>query len=314
MADENVLVTGGAGFIGSHLVQRLVSEGYKVRVLDNLIRSTTTRIQPLIDDGKVEFIDGDVRYEDAVNKAIDGIDYVFHEAAVCINRSIAHPKESMDINLNGSHNVFRAALDNGVKRVVFASSASVYGAPEKLPMSESDDLKPITPYCVAKLSSEYLLKFFARQGLEYNVLRYFNVYGVGQKTDAYYTSVIIKFIKRLLAGEAPLISGDGSQSMDFVNVLDIVEANMLAMKSETKNEVMNVGSGTSVSIKELADIITKDLGLDIEPEYLKREVIVKERRADVSKIKKLLGFEPKVSIDEGLAMLVEDIKKNPQLY
>lgn len=313
--DKNVLVTGGAGFIGSHLVEALVEKGYFVRVLDNLGRGNVKYIQPLIDKGKIEFIDGDVRYSDAVDKSMKDIDYVFHEAAVCINRSLVYPKESIDINLNGSHNVFKAALDNDVKKVIFASSASVYGEPQILPMSEDHPLNPITPYCVSKIASEYLLKFFARQGLKYFVLRYFNIYGLRQNIDAYYTSVIILFVKRLLNNRPPLIDGDGSQSMDFVNVKDVVRANLLAMESDVVNEVVNVGSGKSTSIAELAQVLIKSVGADVKPIFNPREsVLVTHRRADVTKAKKLLGFEAMVNIEEGLNEVAHDIAKNPGLY
>ena len=313
--DKNVLVTGGAGFIGSYIVEALVERGYFVRVLDNLGRGKIQYIQPLIDKGKVEFIDGDVRYSDAVDKSMKDIDYVFHEAAVCINRSLVYPKESIDINLNGSHNVFKAALDNDVKKVIFASSASVYGEPKKLPMSEEHPLSPITPYCVSKIASEYLLKFFARQGLKYFILRYFNIYGLRQNIDAYYTSVIILFVKRLLNNRPPLIDGDGSQSMDFVNVKDVVRANLLAMESDVVNEVVNVGSGKSTSIAELAQVLIKSVGADVKPIFNPREsVLVTHRRADVTKAKKLLGFDAMVNIEEGLNEVAQDIAKNPELY
>lgn len=313
--DKNVLVTGGAGFIGSHLVEALVEKGYFVRVLDNLGRGKEEYIQPLIDKGKIEFIDGDVRYSDAVDKSMKDIEYVFHEAAVCINRSLVYPKESIDINLNGSHNVFKAALENNVKKVIFASSASVYGEPQILPMSEDHPLNPITPYCVSKIASEYLLKFFARQGLKYFVLRYFNIYGLRQNIDAYYTSVIILFVKRLLNNRPPLIDGDGSQSMDFVNVKDVVRANLLAMESDVVNEVVNVGSGKSTSIAELAQILIKSVGADVKPIFNPREsVLVTHRRADVTKAKKLLGFEAMVNIEAGLNEVAHDIAKNPELY
>ena len=313
--DENVLVTGGAGFIGSQIVQDLVEKGYYVRVLDNLSRGKIQNIQDLIDNDKIELIDGDIRYSDVVNKSMKDIDYVFHEAAVCINRSLAYPKESIDINLNGSYNVFKAALDNNVKKVMFASSASVYGEPQTLPMSEDHPLNPITPYCVSKIASEQLLKYFARNGLKYFTLRYFNVYGVNQSVDAYYTSVIILFVKRILNNLAPTIDGDGSQSMDFINVKDIVRANILAMESDVTNEVVNIGSGKSTSIAELSQILIKSIGADIEPIFNPREfVLVTQRKADVSKAKELLGFESMVDLEEGLNKLVQNIAKNPELY
>ena len=311
---KKILITGGAGFIGSHLAKALVDKNYKVTVLDNLMRSTLNNIKALIDDGKVEFIDGDVRYGDAVNQAMKGADYVFHEAAICIKRSMAFPNESRDINLNGSQIVFQAALDHNVKKVIFASSASVYGNPKKLPMEETDELSPLTPYCIAKLATENFAKFYATRGLKFIGLRYFNVYGVKQSTDAYYTSVINLFIKKLLNRDTPVIDGDGSQSMDFVNVKDVVQANILAMESNVKNEVFNVGSGTSTTIAELAKMIIKNLNLDAEPQFNHRDVLVSERKADISKIQKMLGFKPTIEIDKGLKEVCEDIAKNPDEY
>ncbi|CAG0972112.1 UDP-glucose 4-epimerase [Methanosarcinales archaeon] len=316
MSSENklVLVTGGAGFIGSHLVEQLVNKGYRVRVLDVLSRGTLEYIQPLMDAGKIEYIDGDIRYQDAVDNAMKGVDYVFHEAATNINRSERYHEESFDVNFIGSYNVFKSALDHNVKKVMFASSASVYGQPKVLPMSETHELNPITPYCVSKLASEYLLKFFSRFGLKYTIFRYFNVYGIRQHTDAYYTSVIIIFLKKLLNGETPIIDGNGKQSMDFVNVKDVVRANIMAMESNVENEIFNVGTGRTTSIREIAYMLIEQSGKNIEPIFKPREVIVTERRADVRKAKELLGFEAKIDIQEGLKEVTEDIIKNPGRY
>ena len=309
-----VLVTGGCGFIGSHLVEKLVSNGYDVRVLDNLSRSNIEYIQPLIDRNKVEFIDGDIRYKDCVDYAMESVDYVFHEAATNINRSLVYPEESFDVNFKGSQVVFKSALDNNIKKIIFASSASVYGQPKVLPMSENSNLEPITPYCVSKLSSEYLLKFYSRSGLKYLIFRYFNVYGIRQHTDAYYTSVIILFIKRLLNNLSPKITGDGRQSMDFINVKDIVHANILGMESDIENETINLGTGISSSISDIAYMLIDILGLNLEPEFIPRDILVTERKADNNKAKKLLNFSPKIKLREGLEELIEDIKNNPGRY
>ncbi len=314
LKNKSVLVTGGAGFIGSHLVEELIAKGYSVRVLDVLSRGTLEYIQPLIEKGKVEFINGDIRYKDVVDKAMEGIDYVFHKAATNINRSIAYPEESFDINFRGSHVVFKSALDHDVKKVIFASSASVYGQPKTLPMSENDELNPVTPYCISKLASEYLLKFLTQFGLEFIVFRYFNVYGLRQHIDAYYTSVIILFLKRLINNKPPVITGNGEQSMDFVNVKDVVQANIMAIESDIKNEVFNIGSGKPTTVKEVAYILTELAGKEIEPMFEPRDVLVTERRADVRKAKALLGFEAQVGIREGLKELVTDVVKHPERY
>lgn len=314
MKNELVLVTGGAGFIGSHLVEELVAKGYKVRVLDVLSRGKLEYIQPLIDKGKVEFIDGDIRYNDVVDKSMKDVDYVFHEAATNINRSQAYPEESFDVNFRGSYIVFKSALDHNVKKVMFASSASVYGQPKTLPISENHELNPITPYCVSKLASEHLLKFFARSGLKFIAFRYFNVYGLRQHTDAYYTSVIILFLKRLLNDKPPLVMGNGEQSMDFVNVKDVVRANIMGMESDVENEILNIGSGKSTTIRKLAYMLIDIMGKDVKPRFKPRDVIVTERRADIRKAKDILGFEPEIGLREGMEEVAEDIKKHPERY
>jgi len=314
LKNELVLVTGGAGFIGSHLVEELVAKEYKVRLLDVLSRGKLEYIQPLIDKGNVEFIDGDIRYNDIVDKSMKDVDYVFHEAATNINRSQLYPEESFDVNFRGSHIVFKSALNHNVKKVMFASSASVYGQPKTLPISENHELNPITPYCVSKLASEHLLKFFARSGLKFITFRYFNVYGLRQHTDAYYTSVIILFLKRLLNDKPPLVLGNGEQSMDFVNVKDVVRANIMGMESDVENEILNIGSGKSTTIRKLAYMLIDIMGKDVKPIFKPRDVIVTERRADIRKAKDLLGFEPEIGLQEGMREVAEDIKKHPERY
>lgn len=297
-----ILVTGGAGFIGSRLVIKLVEKGYFVKVIDNLSRGSIDQISLFIKSGQVEFINGDIRRKDVVDNAMEGIDYVFHEAATNINRSIKYPGESFDINLNGSYVVFKSAKEHNVKKVLFASSASVYGQPEALPMSEDSKLSPITPYCICKLSSEYLLRCL---DLKFIAFRYFNVYGAGQHVDAYYTSVINTFQKNILDGNAPVIVGDGNQSMDFVHVSDVVNANILGLESDVENEVFNVGSGTSTTVRELAYKLIELMGEEVEPIFSPRKVIVDTRQADIQKIHKFLGFTPQTTLEEGLREVVK---------
>jgi len=316
MKNEKVVVTGGAGFIGSHLSHRLANSGYDVVILDNLIRGRYLYVKDLVEEKKATFVNGDIRDYSIVRDVLKGAKYVFHEAAVCINYSLNHAEESTQINVNGSFNVFKAATESRVKKLVFASSASVYGNPLYLPMDENHPLNPITPYCVSKIAGEYFLKIFGPQGLKFNILRYFNIYGPRQSIDAYYTSVIINFMKNVREGKPPVICGDGSQSMDFLNVRDVVEANVLAAENDdVSNEVFNVGIGMSTSVKELAEIIIHLYNTNLEPIYEEeKKIIVRKRQADISKIKRLLHFEPKAGLQDGLKEVFGDLSAHPEYY
>lgn len=304
---ETVFITGGAGFIGLHVVDQLLEQGYNVRIFDNMFRGDRDAVNKLIAGGRVELIDQDVRYGGAVHAAMKGADYVIHLAAVSINKSNADPYESMDINTIGAHNVFAAAADHGVKRVVFASSASVYGDPEKLPMHEDDRLNPLTPYCISKRTGEDLLGYYQRRaGLSWIALRFFNVYGEGQKTTAYYTSVINHFVNRLKNGEAPVIDGEGKQSMDFIHVKDIARAVVLALTSEQANMPINVGTGIDTTVAELARILIDAVGVDVEPQFNPRPVLVSRRAADTTRAKEVLGFEPTIEVRDGMTKLIQN--------
>jgi UDP-glucose 4-epimerase len=311
------LVTGGCGFIGSHLVEELANKGgFEVVVLDNLVKGKFESIKYLVDKGKVKFIEGDIRCRDVVDEAMEGVDYVFHTAAIHINQSSKSPDECIDIDIKGSYNVFASALQHKVKRVIFSSSSSVYGDPKKLPMNEDDQLYPAEPYGAAKLFDEHLLQHLAKQGLKYNALRYFNVYGERQAAHAYYTTVVIHFIKRIINNEPPAIDGKGDQSMDFTHVSDVVRANILAMKSDIVNQEFNVGTGVSTTIAQLADIILRALGKDkeIKPIFRDREVVVTRRQADTAKAEKLLEFKAKVKVKDGMTMVATAIAEHPEKY
>ena len=306
MADKTVFFTGGAGFIGLHVVPMLLERGYKVRIFDNMFRGDREKVAELANTGMVELIDQDVRYGGAVQNAMRGCDYVIHYAAVSINKSVSDPYESVDINISGEHNVFAAAADQGVKRLVFASSASVYGEPDRLPMHEDDTLHPLTPYCIAKRTGEDLLGFYERtKGLPWIALRFFNVYGEGQKTTAYYTSVINHFVNRLKRGEAPVIDGDGSQSMDFIHVKDIARATVLALESEKANMPINIGTGIDTTVAQLAEMLIAAVGADVKPQFNPRPVLVGRRQADVERAREVLGFEPTISVEDGMRALVQ---------
>lgn len=303
---KTVFFTGGAGFIGMHVIPMLLERGYNIRIFDNMFRGDRDRVAELAATGRVELIDQDVRYGGAVHQAMRGCESVIHFAAVSINKSQADPHESMDINMIGGHNVIAAAADHGVRRLVFASSASVYGDPEKIPMHEDDSLRPLTPYCISKRACEDLLGFYQRRaGLSWIALRFFNVYGEGQKTTAYYTSVINHFVARLMNGEPPVIDGRGEQSMDFIHVEDIARATVLALESESENLPINVGTGIDTSVATLARILINAVGAEVEPQFNPRDVLVSRRAADTTRAREMLGFEAAIGVEEGMTKLVK---------
>jgi UDP-glucose 4-epimerase len=307
MADKTVLFTGGAGFIGSHVIPLLLERDYKIRIMDNMFRGDRDKMAELVAGGNVELIDQDVRYGGSVQRAVKGCESVIHFAAVSINKSVADSDESMDINMIGNHNVFAAAADEKVRRLVFASSASVYGDPQKLPMHEDDTLHPLTPYCISKRAGEDLLGFYQRsKGLNWIALRFFNVYGPGQKTTAYYTSVINHFVNRLRNGQPPVIDGKGEQSMDFIHVHDIATSVIAALQAETGNVPVNIGTGIDTSVADLARILIEAVGVDVEPQFNPRDVLVSRRAADITRAREVLGWQPSIEVKDGMIDLVRN--------
>jgi UDP-glucose 4-epimerase len=312
--NSTVLVTGGLGYIGANVVHDLLDRGWRVRIFDNFYRCDRAVAASLAELDRVEVIEGDVRYANAVEGAMRGVETVVHLAAVCLNKSISDPTESLDVNLLGTQNVYDAAARASVRRIIYASSASVYGNPKSLPMYETDMPAPITPYCIAKLAGEHLLSFYAqRSKLSWMALRFFNVYGPGQPTDAYYTSVVLTFLRRLARGEVPIIDGRGEQSMDFVHVKDVARAVGMALDSEATGEILNVGTGTQTTVAQLADHLIKAVGADVRPEFRPREVLVTQREASIDRIREVLGWEPTVDLTEGLASVVDHLKNTGEL-
>jgi UDP-glucose 4-epimerase len=306
---KTVFFTGGAGFIGLHVVPHLLERGYRVRIFDNMFRGDREAVNALAQDGDVELIDQDIRYGGAVHRGMKGCEYVIHGAAVSINKSQSDPYESIDINLVGEHNVFAAAADHGVERLVFCSSASVYGDPKRLPMHEDDPLDPQTPYCISKRAGEDLLGFYQRRtGLSWIALRFFNVYGPGQKTTAYYTSVINHFVNRIRSGEPPVIDGNGEQSMDFVHVHDVARAVVLALSADRDNVPINVGTGVDTSIATLAKILLETMGSSATPIFHPRPVIATRRAADISRAMEVLGFKAEIDVRSGMAELIRSTR------
>jgi UDP-glucose 4-epimerase len=255
------IITGGAGFIGSHLAHELVRRSYQVIILDNLSTGRMSNIEPLLGNGNVEFLKGSITNLPLLRKLFSGADYVFHQAAVpSVPRSIKNPKVSHNVNITGTLNVLLAAKDNSIKKVVFASSSSVYGDTPTLPKVEDMISKPLSPYAVTKLTGEYYCKVFQEiYGVNTACLRYFNVYGPRQDPNSPYAAVIPLFITNALEGKPTIIFGDGEQSRDFTFVKDVVEANILAAESKATG-IFNIGGAKKVTINHLAQLIIRLVG------------------------------------------------------
>ncbi len=301
------LVTGGAGFIGSHIVERLVKSGHSVVVLDNLAEGKLENLASVKDD--VEFVKGDIRDLDLLQRLMKGVDFVLHQAALrSVPKSVNNPLEYDEVNVHGTLNVFTAARDNGVKRVVYASSSSVYGDQKQLPETEDMLPKPISPYAVSKLATEYYgYCYFYNYGLETVGLRYFNVFGPRQSLDNDYAVVIPKFVNCILNDESPPIHGDGLQTRDFTYIDNVVAGNLLACQKEgIGGEVFNLACGESCSVLDLVKFINEILGKDIGPVFTpKRPGDVKHTLADTKKITEKMGFRPLINLKDGLKKTVE---------
>jgi len=301
------LITGGAGFIGSNLAAELLKRGHQVRVLDNFSTGNRENLQTL--DGSVEIIEGDLRSYHIVRAAVEGMDFILHQGALpSVPRSIADPVTTNEVNVTGTLNILHAALDAGVKRVVFASSSSIYGDSPTLPKKEEMTPNPLSPYAVSKLAGEKYCQVFARiYGLHTVALRYFNVFGPRQNPDSQYSAVIPKFIKAMLNGQSPTIYGDGEQSRDFTYIANVVEANILATEVDCPpGVVMNCAAHQRITLNQLVEILNKILNTDIRPQYTDpRPGDVKHSFADINKIKENLGYEPQILFEEGLLRTVE---------
>jgi UDP-glucose 4-epimerase len=301
-------VTGGAGFIGSHLVDRLVNYGYYVRVVDDLSTGRQNNIQGHLNSGKVDFVKGDIRDPSVIKKCLDDVSMVVHLAALAsVPLSVANPDLAFDVNLLGTLNLLRLSAQAHIDRFVFASSCAVFGDPEFLPVNEKARTNPISPYAESKLIAErYCLGFSDRKLLKMVVLRFFNVYGPRQGMNDY-SGVITRFVEFCKQGLPLVIYGNGSQTRDFVNVIDVVEAVLASMKtSKAQGEVFNIGSGKPTSLKALAKTILELAAVELEVRYEKsRSGDIENSYADISKAKKFLGYAPKVSLSEGLRVLLE---------
>ncbi len=301
------LVTGGGGFIGSHLVEHLLDEGHQVRVIDNFLTGRRENLKAYLN--QIELYQEDIRNPEAIRSIVQGVDYVLHQAALpSVARSLIDPLSCHQINTGGTLNLLLAAREAKVKRFVFASSSSVYGANPKLPKQEAMHTEPLSPYAISKLAAElYCQNFYQLFGLPAVILRYFNVFGPRQDPNSEYAAVIPKFIKALLAKEAPTVYGDGEQSRDFTYIDNVVDANLLAVRSPSApGRIFNIGCSRRTTLNQLLAIMKKITGSSQEAVYTApRPGDVRHSQADITQARESLGYQPQVSLEEGLALTVE---------
>ena len=300
-------VTGGAGFIGSHLVKNLVERGNEVIVIDNLNTGKKKNVKKNFK--KINFFEVDIRDFSTIEDIMKNVDGIFHEAALAsVQDSFRIPDKFFDVNVKGTENIFKIGKKLGIK-VVYASSSSVYGNPISIPIKENDDKNPINPYAKTKLENDKMAEKYAKNGLKVIGLRYFNVFGPGQSKE--YAGVIKLFLERIQQGLSPLINGDGLQVRDFVYVDDVVNANMLAMESNINGKFFNIGTGTTISVLDLANMIIKFSGLKLKPIHrLAVPGDVRATQADITKAKTMLKWKPTTSIQDWLKNAVLDVKNN----
>lgn len=301
------LVTGGAGFIGSNIVEELVRRRQKVRVLDSFITGKLANLEPFMD--RIELVEGDIRNRADLVRALRGVDYVIHQAALrSVPKSVDDPFTTNDINVFGTLNLLMEAKKAGVKRVVYASSSSVYGEAKRFPQRETDHVSPVSPYGVSKLAAEnYCITFAKTFGLETVSLRYFNVFGPRQNPESKYSAVIPAFLFTMAEGKSPVVDWDGGQSRDFTYVANVVEANLRSCTTKgISGEVFNVACGSTTSVNAIVAELNKILKTNIKAKYApKRKGDVRKTRADIGKMKRLLGIKKVISFEEGLKLTVD---------
>ena len=300
-------VTGGAGFIGCNLVKNLVERGNEIIVIDNLNTGKKRNVKKNLK--KINFSEVDIRDFSTIEDIMKNVDGIFHEAALAsVQDSFRIPDKFFDVNVKGTENIFKIGKKLGIK-VVYASSSSVYGNPISIPIKENDDKNPLNPYAKTKLENDKMAEKYAKNGLKVIGLRYFNVFGPGQSKE--YAGVIKLFLERIQQGLSPLINGDGLQVRDFVYVDDVVNANMLAMESNIDGKFFNIGTGTTISVLDLANMIIKFSGLKLKPIHrLAVPGDVRATQADITKAKTMLKWKPTTSIQDWLKNAVLDVKNN----
>jgi UDP-glucose 4-epimerase len=308
--NNRILITGGAGLVGSHIADQLVDQGVgEIIVLDNFVRGRRENLKGAVGHGPVTIVEGDILDRELATQVMQGVDVVFHQAAIRIIQCAEEPRLALEVLVEGTFNVLEAATKAGVKKVVAASSASVYGLAEEFPTPENHHTyNNRTLYGAAKAFDEGLLRSFNDMyGLDYVALRYFNVYGPRMDIYGAYTEVLIRWMERISAGQPPLIFGDGRQTMDFVYIEDIARANILAAQADVSDEVFNIASGVETSLNDLAHALLKVMGSDLHPEYGPERTVnpVPRRLADTRKAETMLGFRAEVSLADGLRRLVD---------
>ncbi len=312
LAGKTIVITGGAGLVGSHVAELLLEEDCKQVILyDNFIRGRRENLMNIEADKRLQIVEGDIRDRPSVEKVLEGADYCYHLAALRITYCAENPTEGWQVMFDGSHNVFNACVKHKVKKLVFASSASIYGQAEEFPTSENHHpYNNTTLYGAGKSAGEALLRaMYYRDGLSYNALRFFNVYGPRMDTHGRYTEVLIRWYRLIKENKPPLIFGEGDQTMDFVYIDDIARACLLALKKPVSNEVFNVARGEETSLKQLCDLLLKTMNSGLRPGFKplpaeRSSVEVVRRLADTTKASQLLGFKAEVSLEKGLARLV----------
>ena len=300
-----ILVTGGAGFIGSHIVEYLVQRGDDVTILDNLNTGKIENLSKVNND--INFVNGDIREYKLLERLVSDFDGVFHEAALAsVQQSLKMQDEYFDVNVSGTENILKLAKEYGFK-VVYASSSSVYGNPKQIPIKESDDRSTVNPYAQTKLEAELLAEKYSEMGVKVIGLRYFNVFGKRQSKE--YAGVIKLFLDRIQQSKPPKINGDGLQTRDFVYIDDVVKANILAMDSDINYKFLNVGSGLPISILDLANLVIDASGLSLKPIHCPAlSGDIKTTQADLTSIKKLLGWQPKTKLRDWLIEVISSKK------
>jgi UDP-glucose 4-epimerase len=308
IADSKILVIGGAGFVGSHIVDQLLEKPVReIVVLDNFVRGTRANLRKAEQDPRVRVVDGSITDVELLRELMEGTDYVFHLAALWLFECVHEPRKAVDVNIVGTFNVVEAAEKAGVKKVVYSSSASVYGDALFTPMTEEHPFNNRTTYGATKIAGEQLFRAFNEQhGLDYVGLRYMNIYGPRMDYKGTYVSVIMKVLDKIDAGERPVVFGDGSQAYDFIHVDDVARANILALESDATDACYNVGMGVKTTINELVTKLLEITGSDLEIEYKPQEqMFVTHRVGSTEKAEEDLGFRAEIPLDEGLRSVVE---------